>query len=155
MARRPRNTKPKSDEPFNGADPAAFDHDGDGEPGGSKPIIREVDALKPSGIYKDGELIAPLSEVMPPTTIPPHEFTALCAEAYEAYDYQDERLRFDTLGRRWWFVPDKQGVNSVLRLQVKRLEDVREDTISTALLASDLAAEMIADVVKRLDEGLR
>lgn len=126
MARRPRNTKPKSDEPFNGADPAAFDHDGDGEPGGSRP-----------------------------TTIPPHEFTALCAEAYEAYDYQDERLRFDTLGRRWWFVPDKQGVNSVLRLQVKRLEDVSEDTISTALLASELGRDMIADVVKRLDEGLR
>lgn len=25
------------DAPFNGADPASFDHDGDGRPGGSKP----------------------------------------------------------------------------------------------------------------------
>ena len=25
-----------SDQPFNGADPAAFDHDGDGKPGGGK-----------------------------------------------------------------------------------------------------------------------
>lgn len=33
-------------EPFNGADPAKFDHDGDGEPGGSKP------ARKVRGPYK-------------------------------------------------------------------------------------------------------
>lgn len=123
MARQKRNTAPGD---FNGADPAAFDHDGDGKPGGSKK-----------------------------TTLGEHEFAAICAEAFESYDMQDERVRFDTLNRRWWFVPDKQGVNSVLRLQVKRLEDVREDTISTAFLASDLARDMIADVVKTLDEGLR
>jgi hypothetical protein len=31
-------------DPFNGADPAAFDHDQDGEPGGSKPRRKKTDA---------------------------------------------------------------------------------------------------------------
>lgn len=30
-------------EAFNGADPAAFDHDGDGEPGGSRPRRKKAD----------------------------------------------------------------------------------------------------------------
>jgi len=38
-------TEPKP-EPFNGADPAKFDHDGDGQPGGSK------SARKARGPYK-------------------------------------------------------------------------------------------------------
>lgn len=111
---------------FNGADPAKFDHDGDGKPGGSRP---------------KGALIE-------------HELAGLFAEAFEAYDMMGERLRFDSLGRRWDFYPDKAGDHSVLRLKVTRLEDVREDTISTAMLASDLGKPMVEDVVRALDRAL-
>lgn len=90
-----------------------------------------------------------------PRKIGEHEFTAICAEAWEAYDYQAERVRFDTLGRRWQFRPDKNGVNSVLSLEVKRLGEVRGDTISTAVLASELGRDMIADVVKTMTEAFK
>lgn len=83
-----------------------------------------------------------------------HELTGLFAEAFEAYDYMDERVRFDSRNRRWTFVPDKHRDHSVLRLTLKRLEDVKEDRISTAILASDLGKPMIEDVVRRLDEAL-
>lgn len=43
---RPRKT------PFNGADPAAFDHDGDGKPGGSKPQANTVTVLVDGKIHK-------------------------------------------------------------------------------------------------------
>lgn len=123
MARKPRA---KGD--FNGADPAKFDHDDDGQPGGSKPD----------------------------TGLGEHEFAALCAEAFEAYDYQGERIRFDTTGRKWVFRPEKIGAGeSVLTLEVSKLEAKRSDTISTALLASDMGKPMIADVVRSMAEAVR
>lgn len=118
MARQPRKLSPAQVE--------AFDHDDNGEAGGSKR--------------------RKLTE---------HELAAICAEAFEAYDYQDERIRFDTLGRRWQFRPDKVGHGeSVLTLEVLLLETVRTDRISAALLASDIGREMVADVVARMSEGL-
>lgn len=40
---------------FNGADPAKFDHDGDGQPGGSKPRrTRKLDQRAPDA-FDDGE----------------------------------------------------------------------------------------------------
>jgi len=73
---------------FNGAELSAFDHDGDGKPGGSLP--------KPA--------------------LPALEWAAIIRECYEAYDYQDDRLRFDTLGRKWTARLDKDGNNMVWRL---------------------------------------
>ena len=90
----------------------------------------------------------------PQAALTEHELTGLFAEAYEAYDLQDERVRFDTRNRRWLFRPDRQGNDAVLLLQLKRLNDVREDTISTALLASDMGRELVEDVVRKLDEAL-
>ena len=114
------------DDAFNGADPAKFDHDGDGKPGGSKPK-------------------GALTE---------HELGGLFAEAFEAYDLQFQRIRFDSRNRKWEFTPEKAREQSVLLLRVTRLADVREDTISTALLASEMGREMIEDVVRKLDEAL-
>lgn len=88
-------------------------------------------------------------------TLGPHEFAAICAEAWDAHDYQDERIRFDTLGRKWMFRPGKvREVESVLELTVTRLDVTRTDTISTAVLASDMARDMIADVVRAMSEGV-
>lgn len=103
----------------------ALDHDEDGAAGGSK-----VRAL--------GE----------------HELAGLFAEAYEAYDYQAERVRFDTLNRKWWFGPDRRGNDSVLLLKLTRLEDEREDTIPTPVLASELGRPMVEDVVRALNKAL-
>lgn len=111
--------------PLTEAQVEALDRDNDGEAGGS--------------LLKLGE----------------HELNAICAEAYEAYDYQDERVRFDTLGRKWTFRPEKVGAGeSVLYLEVKTLTVQRSDTISTALLASDMGREMATDVVRNLADGL-
>ena len=89
-----------------------------------------------------------------PSALGEHERRAITLEAFEAYDFQDDRIRFDTLGRRWEFRPEKIDAKSVLHLQVSRLKDVREDTISTHLLASDLGRDMVADVVGKLDGAL-
>lgn len=133
MARKARTPKagaaaesvaPTSD--FNGADPAAFDHDQDGAPGGSKKRPKVGDA----------------------------EYEAICREAFEAYDFQDERVRFDSIGRRWQFRPDKLGPASVLSLEVSRLLDKTTDTIPTPVLASDLGQPMVADVIKAMMERL-
>lgn len=83
-----------------------------------------------------------------------NELSGLFAEAYEAYDMADERVRFDSRNRRWQFRPDRQGVHSTLHLELKRLEDVREDHISTAILGCDMGRPMIEDVVRKLDEAL-
>jgi hypothetical protein len=118
--------QPRTKKPLTPAQVEALDRDDNGEAGGSKPKPKLTD----------------------------HELTAICAEAYEAYDFQDERVRFDTLGRRWQFRPDKIGPGeSVLSLEVKLLESVRTDTISTALLASDIGRDMVSDVVARMAEG--
>lgn len=110
--------------PLTEAQVEALDRDHDGEAGGSLPKLGE------------------------------HELNALCAEAWEAYDYQGERVRFDTMGRKWTFRPDRDGDHSVLWLNVGRLDASRSDTISTALVASDMGREMIADVVAKLAEGV-
>jgi hypothetical protein len=65
----PRNTKASPDagereplpappEPaFNGADPAAFDHDGDGAPGGSLPVELYAVLLKPAEGFRGGSVV--------------------------------------------------------------------------------------------------
>jgi len=83
-----------------------------------------------------------------------NELTGLFAEAFEAYDMADERVRFDSKNRRWQFRPDREGVHSTLHLELKRLEDVREDHISTAILGCEKGRPMIEDVVRKLDEAL-
>lgn len=183
MARRPR--KPKAAETlvetggeappvavegdFNGADPKAFDHDGDGHAGGSKPRSPEErsevqsgragealssppgdDPSSPGsaegGRGRDGSLVRRLGE---------HELSAICAEAFESYDYQDQRIRFDSRGRKWTFRPEKVPPgNSVLSLSVERLDVRHEDTISTALLASEMGRDMVCDVVAKLADRL-
>jgi hypothetical protein len=109
--------------PLTEAQVEALDHDGDGKAGGSLP--RALGA---------------------------HELAAIGAEAYEAYDrFHYEVMRHDSLGRKWVFSLDKvNGGESVLSISVSLLDDVRRDTISTALLASDLGRDMCADVVARL-----
>lgn len=85
-----------------------------------------------------------------------NELVGLNAEAFEAYDMQDERIRFDTVGRKWSFTPEKMAVGeSVLRLVVERPPGAAiKDTISTAFLASDLGRDMVADVVARMSDAL-
>lgn len=84
-----------------------------------------------------------------------HELTGLFAEAYEAYDYQDERIRFDTLGRKWTFRPDVRDGHSALALVVAREPVVYQaDYIATPLLASDLGKPMVEDVVRALNKAL-
>ena len=85
-----------------------------------------------------------------------HELAAISDEAFEAYDMQGERMRFDTVGRRWTFRLGKiNGGESVLELIVERAPDAyRVDTISTALLASEMGRPMVADVVKTMHEAL-
>lgn len=84
-----------------------------------------------------------------------HEFAAICAEAFESYEYQDERTRFDSAGRKWTFRPDKVPPgHSVLELIVERLDKRERDTIATSILASDMGKDMTTSVVTKLAEKL-
>jgi len=115
-------------EPFNGAPPEAFDHDGDGKPGGS---------LK--------------------RTLHAPELNGLSEEAFYAYDMQTEQIRFDTLGRRWEFRPDvaQPGNRACLLLEVKRLDTVKEYRIANDQLGINKGQDLIADAVASLDEAVR
>lgn len=83
-----------------------------------------------------------------------YELQGLCAEAFEAYDMQDERVRFDTLNRRWVFVPVKRDDQSELMLKVQRGLQVAEDYISTAQLAAEIGKARIVDVIHSLDASV-
>lgn len=93
----------------------------------------------------DAQAVASLGE---------NELRGLFAEAFEAHDYQDERVRFDTKGRKWVFAPAKVKDHSVLSLRLERLQDFAEDNIPTNILGSDLGKPMIEDVVRKLDGKL-
>lgn len=94
------------------------------------------------------------ADAQPAAALGENELIGLYREAFEAHDYQDERIRFDTKGRKWSFAPSKVKDHSVLSLRCERLQDVAEDTISTAILGSTMAMEMIEDVVRKLDGKL-
>ena len=76
---------------------------------------------------------------------------AKAKEAFEAYDMQDERVRFDTLGRKWTFRPDKDGDHGVLSLILRLGPDARERTILNSLLAADKAHDALKAQIEELD----
>lgn len=112
---------------FNGAELSAFDHDGDGKPGGSvvKPLLGE------------------------------HEWAAIMRECYEAYDFQDERVRFDTQGRKWKAQLDRDDNNMVLRIELSRVQTAYSENISTALLGTDNPFTHIEKAMLELDRLIR
>ena len=112
---------------FNGAELSAFDHDGDGKPGGSLP--------KPA--------------------LPALEWAAIIRECYEAYDYQDERVRYDTQGRKWTARLDRDGNNMVLSVTLSRLTTSYTETISTHLLGTDGAFSHVEKAMLELDRLVR
>lgn len=83
-----------------------------------------------------------------------HELCGLFAEAYDAYDMMDERVRFDSKGRKWVFVVVKRDDHSELMLKLHRGQDVREAYIRTNILASLQARPKIEDTVRALDGAL-
>ena len=112
---------------FNGAELSAFDHDGDGKPGGSLP--------KPA--------------------LPALEWAAIIRECYEAYDFQDERVRFDTQGRKWKAQLDRDDNNMVLRIELSRVQTAYSENISTALLGTDNPFTHIEKAMLELDRLTR
>ena len=86
--------------------------------------------------------------------LPALELNAIGREAFEAYDYQDERVRFDTLGRRWVFVVEKEPPGtSVLRLTLSRLSDSLTSTIPTSVLACDAGLPACSEAVATMSEA--
>ena len=123
----PDQVQEPADNAFNGADLSAFDHDGDGKPGGSvvKPLLGE------------------------------HEWAAIMRECYEAYDFQDERVRFDTQGRKWKAQLDRNDNNMVLRIELSRVQTAYSENISTALLGTDSPFAHIEKAMLELDRLIR
>ena len=123
----PDQVQEPADNAFNGADLSAFDHDGDGKPGGSvvKPLLGE------------------------------HEWAAIMRECYEAYDFQDERVRFDTQGRKWTARLDKDGNNMVLAIELSRLTTSYREAISTHLLGTEAPFSHIERAMLDLDRLVR
>ena len=117
----------EADNAFNGAELSAFDHDGDGKPGGSvaKPALGE------------------------------HEWAAIIRECYEAFDFQDERKRFDTLGRRWTAQLDRDDNNMVLRIELSRVQTSYSEQIPTNLLGTENAFQHVERAMLELDRLVR
>ena len=113
---------------FNGAPEAAFDHDGDGDPGGSK--------RKNAGVGK-------------------HELEALAREAFEAYDMQDDRVRFDSAGRKWVLRMDNSSGHWELSLHLSRGLHEASDSVSQIVLGSSAGYEAVEKAVKRLDGAVK
>jgi hypothetical protein len=94
-----------------------------------------------------------------PSSLPAYEVTGLCAEAFEAYDFRDDRVRFDSLGRKWTFRLGQTSDQSELHLIVSKFNtwgsaEERTDKISTALLSTDLGMDFVVESVRALDAAL-
>ena len=113
---------------FNGAPEAAFDHDGDGNPGGSK--------RKNAGVGK-------------------HELEALTREAFEAYDMQDDRIRFDSLARRWEFRMSSESGFWELRLSLARGLSETVDAVPQPVLGGSQGMSVLFDKIAKMDEAVR
>ena len=113
---------------FNGAPEAAFDHDGDGNPGGSK--------RKNAGVGK-------------------HELEALTREAFEAYDMQDDRIRFDSLARRWEFRMSSESGFWELRLSLSRGLSEIVDAVPQPVLGGSQGMSTLFDKIAKMDEAVR
>lgn len=113
---------------FNGAPEAAFDHDGDGHAGGSK--------RKNASIGK-------------------HELEALTREAFEAYDMQDDRIRFDSLGRRWEFRMSSESGFWELRLSLARGLSEIVDAVPQPVLGGSQGMSALFEKIAKMDEAVR
>jgi len=113
---------------FNGAALADFDHDGDGRPGGSK--------RKNAGVGK-------------------HELEALTREAFEAYDMQDDRIRFDSLARRWEFRMSSESGFWELRLSLSRGLTEIVDAVPQPVLGGSQGMSTLFDKIAKMDEAVR
>lgn len=139
---RPRKERPEDDK-FNGAPEAAFDHDGDGSPGGSLPgVAGPADADD-----ADAKRAKPIVNY--------HEQTAIVREAWEAYDMQDDRVRFDSAGRKWVFRMDNSTGFWELSLHLSRGLHEADEAVSQVVLGSSSGYEAVEKAVKRLDGAVK
>ena len=115
---------PSSVGSFNGAPEAAFDHDGDGQPGGSK--------RKDASVGK-------------------HELEALTREAFEAYDMQDDRIRFDSMGRKWSFRMSSESGHWELLLVLQRGLAEEAERVPQLTLGSSAGMSAVFERVSKLD----
>lgn len=95
------------------------------------------------------------AEPVEQTVLGEHEMSAIAREAFEAYDFQEERVRFDTKGRKWVFeVEVIPPGHAVLRLSVSRLDDARTTTIPTSTLGCDAGQPACYAAVSAMSEAM-
>ena len=86
--------------------------------------------------------------------LPALELNAIGREAYEAFDFSDERVRFDTLGRRWEFgLGIAPPSISVLRLTLSRLDKAASTTIPTSTVGCDRGLPACIEAVTAMSEA--
>lgn len=139
---RPKKERP-ADDKFNGAPPEAFDHDADGHPGGSLPrntAPTDDDSPKPN---RGGPSVGK------------HELEALTREAFEAYDMQDDRIRFDSLARRWEFRMSSESGFWELRLSLSRGLSEIVDAVPQPVLGGSQGMSVLFDKIAKMDEAVR
>lgn len=194
---RPRKERP-ADDKFNGAPEAAFDHDGDGSPGGSLPRdskgVDDGRGIGPAGSHDSQETLSDgghdaggldgvgaepgqgavldlssrdddsgssddrVSDSSVPTPrvgVNLHEQTAIVREAWEAYDMQDDRVRFDSAGRKWVLRMDNSSGHWELALHLSRGLHEASDSVSQVVLGSSSGYEAVEKAVKLLDGAVK
>lgn len=80
-----------------------------------------------------------------------HELTGLIQEAWEAYDVQDVKVRFDSLGFKWWFgVTAADGMTGLEIIRTSQVGGVTRTKISTSDLGRDCARQLVDNAVRAL-----
>lgn len=101
-------------------------------------------------------LLATLSRRHEIRRLAPYELEGLIREAFEAYDMQDERVRFDTMNRCWRFGLTKVRENNwALNLTLKRNDLRGERTLDAPVLNSSSGLTMLGEMIEALDQEVR
>ena len=83
------------------------------------------------------------------------EQTAIVREAWEAYDMQDDRIRFDSLARRWEFRMSSETGHWELRLSLSRGLSEAVDAVPQPTLGGSQGMRTLFDKIAKMDEAVR
>lgn len=95
---------------------------------------------------------APVASV---SAISTHERAAIAREAWEAYDMQDDRVRFDSLGRKWDLRMDNLDGHWKLRLLLVRGMTAKAAEVPQAALGTETGYQHVERAVADLDEAVQ
>lgn len=83
-----------------------------------------------------------------------NELDGMVSEAIEAHDMQDERVRFDTSGRKWLFRPDQDNGHTVFHIGVSVPKYGIHRVLPNSLFGLDGSRDLIRETIVQLQGEL-